>query len=170
MRQTYLEYTEKYNLMTSEEKLAHKNELTEVISALKAPAGNYPTVFALMLADNPDYAPLLEGNTEMLNDESFKKKLCDDYMDTVYAYRKRMGVICDLCLEDYKVQPKFCGNFTSFDNLDAIAELLSVSFGVLRRLQKTSTERKPIAKLRSCAVKLKMPMDELYSMIEDASK
>ena len=113
---------------------------------------------------------LCSGNTEPLSDADFKNRLTAEYKKAVYEYQKRLTVICDLCLESPSAHRRFCGSFTSFENLACIAELISVSFGVLRRLQKTSDDRRQIAKIRSCAVKLKTTLEHMQEMITEANE
>lgn len=170
MLETHLDYVESYNALDNGDKNAHKEYLKSIISSLNVSSGSYPVILGLLLAENRDFTVLLSGNTEPLNDPDFKSRLKEEYRKAVYEYQKRLAVICDLCLEDKSAQYRFCGNFTSFDNLECIAELISVSFGVLRRLQKTSDGRRQIAKLRSCAVKLKTSLEHIEELIAGASE
>ena len=170
MLEAHLEYVESYNSLDQDQKTEHKEYLKTIISELGAPTGNYPVILGLTLVENKAFTVLLSGNTEPLSDPEFKNALTAEYKKAVYEYQKRLAIICDLCLEDKSVQYRFCGNFTSFDNVACIAELISVSFGVLRRLQKTSDDRKQIAKIRSCAVKLKTTLEHMQEMITEAKQ
>ena len=169
MLEAHLEYVESYNALDTEDKVAHREYLKSIIASLGSQSGNYPVILGLLLAENREFTVLLSGNLEPMNDTEFKSKLATEYKKAVYEYQKRLTVICDLCLEDRAAQYRFCGNFTSFNNLECIAELISVSFGVLRRLQKTSDDRRQIAKIRSCAVKLKTTLEHMQEMIADVT-
>lgn len=168
MLDTYLNYVDNYNALNSEEKKAHKEMLTNIINEMKDTSGSYPVVLGLLLADNTEFSVLLSGDLSPLGDAEFKKKLAFAYREAVYAYQKRLVIICDLCLDEHSVQYRFCGKFTSFDNVAAIAELISIPFGTLRRLQKAAADRRQISKIRSCAVKLRIPLDNMLEMVEDA--
>ena len=169
MLEAHLEYVESYNALDAEDKVAHREYLKSIITALGAQSGNYPVILGLLLAENREFTVLLNGTVEPMNDLEFKTRLAAEYKKAVYEYQKRLTVICDLCLEDRAAQYRFCGNFTSFSNIECIAELISVSFGVLRRLQKTSDDRRQIAKIRSCAVKLKTTLEHMQEMIADVT-
>jgi len=168
MQESHREYIESYNELSVEDKKRHKDELKEIIGELGETTGNYPVILGLLLSANKEFTVLLNGNTEPLTDTEFKKKLGSDYKKAVYEYQKRLVIICDLCLEDKSAQNRFCGSFTSFENVESIAELISVPFGVLRRLQKTSEDRRKIARVRSCAVKLKTTLEHMQEMINNA--
>ena len=170
MLEAHLEYVESYNALDPAQRFEHKEYLKSIIAELGVPSGNYPVILGLTLAENKAFTVLINGTTEPLSDIEFKNALAAEYKKAVYEYQKRLAIICDLCLEDKSVQYRFCGNFTSFDNIACIAELISVSFGVLRRLQKTSDERKQIAKIRSCAVKLKTTLEHMQEMITEAKQ
>lgn len=170
MLEAHLDYVESYKALGNNEKATHKEYLKNIISSLNVSSGSYPVILGLLLAENKDFTVLLSGNTEPMNDPRFRDSLNEAYRKAVYEYQKRLTVICDLCLDDKAAQYRFCGNFTSFDNLECIAELISVSFGVLRRLQKTSEGRRQIAKQRSCAVKLKTTLNHLQEMIANATE
>lgn len=170
MLDAHLDYVEDYDSLDSEEKAAHKEYLKNIISDLGTSSGSYPVIMGLLLAENREFTVLLSGNTEPLSDPEFRLRLSAEYRKAVYEYQKRLAIICDLCLEDKSAQYRFCGSFTSFDNLECIAELISVSFGVLRRLQKTSDDRKQLAKVRSCAVKLKTTIEHMQEMINGANE
>ena len=170
MQAAHYEYIRSYNSLETDEQIAHKEMLKSIISLLNEPSGSYPVILGLLLAENRDFTVLLSGNPEPLNDPEFKKALRAEYKKSVYEYQKRLAIICDLCLEDKSSQYRFCGSFTSMNNIDCIAELLSVPFGVLRRLQKTSEGRRQIARVRSCAVKLKISLERMQEMIGDAAE
>ena len=169
MLESHLEYIESYNALNDAQKTRHREYLKSLINSLNTASGSYPVILGLLLAENREFTVLLSENTEPMNDTEFRTKLNSEYKKAVYEYQKRLTVICDLCLEDKAAQYRFCGNFTSFDNIECIAELVSVSFGVLRRLQKTADGRRPIAKLRSCAVKLKTSLEHMQEMISDVT-
>ncbi|MBQ9116904.1 MAG: hypothetical protein IJY04_07760 [Clostridia bacterium] len=168
MLDAHLEYIESYNALEQEERAAHKTMLSGIITRINEPSGSYPVILGLLLAEKREFSVLLSGSAEPLENEEFMKALRSAYKDAVYAYQKRLAIICDLCLEDRSLQYRFCGNFTSFDNIECIAELLSVPFGVLRRLQKSAVDRKPLSRIRSCAVKLKTPLENIEAMIDNA--
>ena len=169
MLESHLDYVESYNNLDIEEQRAHKDHLAAIISDLNEPSGSYPVILGLMLAEKSEFTVLLSGATEPLNDAGFKSKLRTEYRNAVYAYQKRLAIICELCLEDRSLQYRFCGNFTSFNNIECIAELLAVPFGVLRRLQKSAVDRRQISRIRSCAVKLKTSLEHMQEMISDAA-
>lgn len=170
MHAAHFEYVQSYNALETEEQIAHKEMLKSIIVSLSEPSGSYPVILGLLLAENKAFTVLLSGNTEPLNDPDFKNALRTEYKKAVYEYQKRLVILCDMCLEDRSAQYRFCGNFTSMNNMDCIAELISTPFGILRRLQKNAEGRRWIAKVRSCAVKLKIPMDRMSSMINNASE
>ena len=169
MLESHLDYVESYNNLDIEEQRAHKDHLAAIISDLNEPSGSYPVILGLMLAEKSEFTVLLSGATEPLKDAGFKSKLRTEYRNAVYAYQKRLAIICELCLEDRSLQYRFCGNFTSFNNIECIAELLAVPFGVLRRLQKSAVDRRQISRIRSCAVKLKTSLEHMQEMISDAA-
>lgn len=168
MLDTYLNYVDNYLALNSDEKKEHKELLTNIINEMKDTSGCYPVILGLLLADDTDFSVLLSGDLSPLSDPDFKKRLAFAYREAVYAYQKRLVIICDLCLDEHAVQYRFCGSFTSLDNIAAIAELISIPYGTLRRLQKAAADRRPISKIRSCAVKLRIPLESLIDMIDDA--
>lgn len=168
MLDAYLNYVENYQELDDKEKKTHRAMLNSIVSELNEPTGNYSVILGLLLAENNDFSVLLSGDRTPLDDPDFKKSLATAYRKSVYAYQKRLAVICELCLDDHSLQPRFCGSFTSFDNLSCVAELMSIQFGILRRLQKSAVDRRQISKIRSCAVKLRIPLSTLLDMIDNA--
>lgn len=161
-------YIESYKELGENEKNAHKDLLKSIVTRLGEPSGSYPVILGLLLAENKNFSVLLSGTLEPMDDAGFMSALRNEYKKAVYAYQKRLAIICELCLDDHTVQYRFCGNFTSFDNIECIAELLSVQFGALRRLQKSAEGRRPISRVRSCAVKLKTSLENIQQMIDNA--
>lgn len=170
MLESHLEYVESYDALENADKHAHKEYLKSIIASLHAQSGSYPVILGLLLAENREFTVLLSGNTAPLDDAEFKNRLSAEYKKAAYEYQKRLAIICDLCLEDKSLQHRFCGSFTSFDNIECIAELISVPFGTLRRLQKTAEGRRQIAKIRSCAVKLRTTLEHMQALIAEASE
>ncbi|MBR2460494.1 MAG: hypothetical protein IKB34_04625 [Clostridia bacterium] len=168
MLESHLEYIEIYNALEEKEKQSHKAMLVDLLTKINEPSGSYPVILGLLLAEKREFSVLLNGTAEPLGDENFMKALRSAYKDAVYAYQKRLAMICGLCLEDRSIQYRFCGIFTSFDNIDCVAELIAVPFGTLRRLQKAAADRRQISKIRSCAVKLKTPLENVQAMIKKA--
>lgn len=170
MLEAHLYYIESYNELDADKKIAHKEMLKSIVSRLGEPSGSYPVILGLLLAEKKEFSVLLNGTTEPLEDADFFTALRAEYKKAVYAYQKRLAIICELCLDDHSVQYRFCGNFTSFENIECIAELVSVPFGALRRLQKSAVDRRRISRIRSCAVKLKTSLESIQNMIDNAKR
>lgn len=170
MLETYSNYVNHYMSLGDEEKNDHKAMLRHIIDSLNDSSGNYPVLLGLFLADNSDFSVLLSGDLEPLNDAEFKKQLTVKFRKMIYGYQKRLAVICELCLEDDSMLHRFRGKFTSFDNISCIAELMTVPFGTLKRLQKCAVDRRHISKLRSVAGKLNISIDELVEMIDKSNE
>ena len=168
MLQTYRDFVDRYLQLSENDKSVLKQRLFDAVHRLGAAGGNFPPVFALMLSEREN-APLFTEALSNSDDRELLLQLRKDYEALLYAYRKRMALLCDMCLDDYSLRTKFFAGFTSMENLAPIAELLSVNYGTLRALHKKSSERSHTAKLRSCAVKLKLPTEALASFIEELS-